>query len=59
MITVPMDTMSVAVAAVVLIANVTTIRSIIGTLGTLGTELLVEVVVGVLVHLVQVQEEPL
>lgn len=56
MITVPMDTMSVAVAAVVLIANVTTIRSIIG---TLGTELLVEVVVGVLVLLVQLQEEPL
>lgn len=54
MITVPMDTMSVA--AVVLIANVTTIRSIIE---TLGTEPLVEVVVGVLVHLVQVREEPL
>lgn len=56
MITVPMDTMSVAVAAVVLIANATMIRSIIG---TLETELLVEVVAEVLVLLVQVQEEPL
>lgn len=56
MITVLMDTMSVAVAAVVLIASVTMIRSIIG---TLGIELLVEVVVGVLAPLVQVQEEPL
>lgn len=52
MITVPMDTMSVAVAAVVLIVSGTTIRNIIG---TLGTGLLVEVVVGVLVPLVQVQ----
>lgn len=56
MITVLMDIMSVAVAAVVLIASVTTIRSIIG---TLGTEILVEMVVGVLVPQVQVQQEPL
>lgn len=56
MITVPMDTMTVAVVAVVLIASVTMIRSIIG---ILGNELLVEEVVGVVVPLVQVQEVPL